>query len=236
MRIRHRRAAEQPSISSCSLGRVPLCWMHHRLYDTGGLELLPFLESAWREEVAHAVKHLGLIGAVRRLAPGRTLSRRTEDSPDRAGLSFVNQRSRPGERSSRRVAPRAVACMERSSRTGWPRCLRSYRPRRTKISRPLRPIGACHRHDSGLAPEIRGTAKALDRGDNRHVNAAVHRVGCHPEPAAGLGSDGSYVGSRCLRRFVALHPHPDDASTIRHSPRHQARAMRFDVDRPHFLS
>jgi hypothetical protein len=50
---------------------VPLCWMHHRAYDTGELELLAYLEPAWRTEVAHAVIHLGLIGAVRRLAPGR---------------------------------------------------------------------------------------------------------------------------------------------------------------------
>ena len=44
---------------------------HHRAYDTGKLELLPYLEPEWRDEVAHAVMHLGLIGAVRRLAPGR---------------------------------------------------------------------------------------------------------------------------------------------------------------------
>lgn len=50
---------------------VPLCWMHHRLYDTGELELLPHLDREWRDEVAHAVLHLGLIGAVRRLSPGR---------------------------------------------------------------------------------------------------------------------------------------------------------------------
>ena len=50
---------------------VPLCWTHHRAYDTGRLELLPHLEPQWRAEVAHAVMHLGLIGAVRRLAPGR---------------------------------------------------------------------------------------------------------------------------------------------------------------------
>jgi hypothetical protein len=50
---------------------VPLCWTHHRAYDTGRLELLPHLEPTWRAEVAHAVSHLGLIGAVRRLAPGR---------------------------------------------------------------------------------------------------------------------------------------------------------------------
>jgi hypothetical protein len=44
---------------------------HHRAYGTGRLELLPHLEPQWRAEVAHAVMHLGLIGAVRRLAPGR---------------------------------------------------------------------------------------------------------------------------------------------------------------------
>jgi hypothetical protein len=46
---------------------VPLCWMHHRAYDTGRLELLPYIEPRWRHEIAHAVLHLGLIGAVRRL-------------------------------------------------------------------------------------------------------------------------------------------------------------------------
>ena len=50
---------------------VPLCWTHHRAYDTRRLELLPHLEPQRRAEVAHAVSHLGLIGAVRRLAPGR---------------------------------------------------------------------------------------------------------------------------------------------------------------------
>ena len=48
---------------------VALCWMHHRAYDTGRLELLPYLEPRWRPEIAHAVQHLGLIGALRRLAP-----------------------------------------------------------------------------------------------------------------------------------------------------------------------
>ena len=41
--------------------------MHHRAYDTGRLELLPYLEPRWRAEVAHAVLHLGLVGAYRRL-------------------------------------------------------------------------------------------------------------------------------------------------------------------------
>jgi hypothetical protein len=50
---------------------VPLCWIHHRAYDTGRLELLPHLEPHWRNEIAHAVLHLGLIGAYRRLARRR---------------------------------------------------------------------------------------------------------------------------------------------------------------------
>jgi hypothetical protein len=50
---------------------VPLCWLHHRAYDTGRLELLPYLEPQWRTEVAHAVLHLGLIGAYRRLTQRR---------------------------------------------------------------------------------------------------------------------------------------------------------------------
>ena len=50
---------------------IRLCRLHHRAYDTGGLESPPLLEREWREEVAHAGVHLGLIGAVRRLALGR---------------------------------------------------------------------------------------------------------------------------------------------------------------------
>jgi hypothetical protein len=61
------------SLGGCDAAEcvVPLCWMHHRAFDTGRLELLPHLEPVWRAEAAHAVMHLGLIGAVRRLAPGR---------------------------------------------------------------------------------------------------------------------------------------------------------------------
>jgi hypothetical protein len=50
---------------------VPLCWMHHRAYDIGRLELLPYLEPRWRREVAHAVLHLGLIGTYYRLGRRR---------------------------------------------------------------------------------------------------------------------------------------------------------------------
>jgi hypothetical protein len=50
---------------------VPLCWLHHRAYDAGRLALLSYLEPQWRNEIAHAVVHLGLIGAYRRLAGRR---------------------------------------------------------------------------------------------------------------------------------------------------------------------
>ena len=52
---------------------VPLCWLHHRAYDTGRLDLLRYLEPHWRAEVAHAVLHLGLIGALRQIRGRRTV-------------------------------------------------------------------------------------------------------------------------------------------------------------------
>jgi hypothetical protein len=50
---------------------VPLCRVHHRAYDQGGLDLVAHLEPGWRREVAHAVGHVGLVGALRRLGSGR---------------------------------------------------------------------------------------------------------------------------------------------------------------------
>ena len=52
-------------------GSSPLCGMHHRASDTGWLEPLPHLEPRWRTEVAHAVLHLGLVGAYYRLGRRR---------------------------------------------------------------------------------------------------------------------------------------------------------------------
>ena len=48
---------------------VPLCRVHHRAYDRGELDLLPYLEPAWRAQLGHAVGHVGLIGALRRISP-----------------------------------------------------------------------------------------------------------------------------------------------------------------------
>jgi hypothetical protein len=50
---------------------VPACRRCHRPYDRGELELVPYLEPAWRAQLAHAVGHVGLIGALRRISGGR---------------------------------------------------------------------------------------------------------------------------------------------------------------------
>jgi hypothetical protein len=50
---------------------VPLCRIHHRAYDRGALDLVPHLEPDHRAEAAHAVGHLGLAGALRRLSGRR---------------------------------------------------------------------------------------------------------------------------------------------------------------------
>jgi hypothetical protein len=51
---------------------VPLWRAHHRAYDRGELDLLAYLEPAWRAQVAHAVGHIGLIGALRRISATRS--------------------------------------------------------------------------------------------------------------------------------------------------------------------
>ena len=48
---------------------VPLCRVPcHRAFDRGELDLLPFLEHGWRPQLAHAVGHVGLVGALRRIS------------------------------------------------------------------------------------------------------------------------------------------------------------------------
>ncbi len=50
---------------------VAPCRMHHRAYDRGRLDLVPYLEPRCRNQAAHAVTHLGLAGALRRLSGRR---------------------------------------------------------------------------------------------------------------------------------------------------------------------
>ena len=51
---------------------VPACRACHRAYDSGELDLLPYLEPGYRVQLAHAVGHVGLIGALRRITGQRT--------------------------------------------------------------------------------------------------------------------------------------------------------------------
>ena len=61
------------SLGGCgdALCVVPACRAHHRAYDRGELDLLPYLEPAWRAQLAHAVGHVGLIAALRRITGTR---------------------------------------------------------------------------------------------------------------------------------------------------------------------
>jgi hypothetical protein len=70
---------------------VPLCWMHHRAYDTGALELLRHLEPEWRIELVHAVLHLGPDRRFAALGARTPLRWLTEDLPD--GWAFRRQTS-----------------------------------------------------------------------------------------------------------------------------------------------
>ena len=61
------------SVGGCGhpLCVVPVCRAHHRAYDRGQLDLLPYLEPGWRAQLAHAVGHVGLIGTLRRISGSR---------------------------------------------------------------------------------------------------------------------------------------------------------------------
>jgi hypothetical protein len=68
---------------------VPLCRRPcHRAYDSGGLDLLPYLEPAWRAQLAHAVGHVGLIGALRQISGSRT-SCLAESEPVAAATGMI---------------------------------------------------------------------------------------------------------------------------------------------------
>lgn len=57
------------SLGGCgdALCVTALCRRCRRAYDRGELNLLPYVEPAWRQQVAYAVRHVGLIGALRPL-------------------------------------------------------------------------------------------------------------------------------------------------------------------------
>ena len=53
---------------------VPGCREHHRAYDEESLDLSPYLEPRYREEVAFAVERVGLFQALRRITNLRWLA------------------------------------------------------------------------------------------------------------------------------------------------------------------
>ena len=61
------------SLGGCddALCVVALCRPCHRRYDHGELDLVAYLEAGHRAEAAHAVGHLGLAGALRRISGKR---------------------------------------------------------------------------------------------------------------------------------------------------------------------
>lgn len=52
---------------------VPLCRVHHQLFDGGGMDLLPHLVKRWVPELQHALEHLegDLVGLLERLTNER---------------------------------------------------------------------------------------------------------------------------------------------------------------------
>jgi hypothetical protein len=101
------RSADPDCVPLCSAAAttpdrvVPLCWMHHRAYDTGRLELLPHLEPRSRAEVAHAVLHprpRRRVSAARSTVGGVSTSgeHRTHDAGRKRGAGQRDQA--PGRR------------------------------------------------------------------------------------------------------------------------------------------
>jgi len=62
------RSQVRPGAGEDPRNIVPLCGPHHYHYDTGDLDILPYLS---REEQAYAVSLVGLVGAWRRLTGER---------------------------------------------------------------------------------------------------------------------------------------------------------------------
>lgn len=50
---------------------IALCRVCHRRYDSGALDLVAYLEPEHRAEAAHAVQHVGLASALRRISATR---------------------------------------------------------------------------------------------------------------------------------------------------------------------
>ena len=99
------------SLGGCddALCVVPLDRECHRDYDEGRLNLLPYLEPDWRAQLAHAVWHVGVVGALRRIS-GPGVSSGGGIAPPRRESS---ESGAAGMLSEREVLALLAACPER---------------------------------------------------------------------------------------------------------------------------
>jgi hypothetical protein len=140
---------------------VPLCRWHHRAYDRGELDLLPYLEPAWRAQLAHAVGHMGLIGALRRISG----TRRSAPDSLATSRSSVKAEERPRRWARRSRRPRASSGSTRTY-NNWFVSPRREPPMSGPVPRILhRALG------TGLATVVLCLA-AAGCGGSRHVRRA----------------------------------------------------------------
>ena len=119
----------------------------HRAYDRGELDLLPYLEPAWRAQLAHAVGHVGLIGALRRISGMRGGPTRNDHY----------DRGQPREPCRAVKGPRPASADQtghgRGSGTAWARTCRRSGSRGVTRAGPTNPRarhgGLAQRHPKG---------------------------------------------------------------------------------------
>jgi hypothetical protein len=90
------------SLGGCGDARCvcPLCRRCHRAYDRDKLDLLPYLEPASRAQLAHAVGHVGLIGALRRIGTRRSAAAILAERAPAGGVSLAAVNHRQQDTSS----------------------------------------------------------------------------------------------------------------------------------------
>ena len=222
-----RSAAAATRSASCrSAAAVP------RAYDSGELDLLPHLEPAWRAQLAHAVGHVGLIGALRRISgsaarPLTAVTRSPDERLDRA-LELMGQQRLEWRTAARTLARAALSPMD----TGR----RDSRPLVRQIARQLGAVravrDAADDHGVDVEPEAEreheadGSAAARREQDDAPgryapgedgVVAAATAAGSHARPSPPRRTWRASTASS--RRSRARGP-PSWPPRRRSSPRH----------------
>jgi hypothetical protein len=98
---------------------VPLCRIHHRMYDRGEFDLLLHLEPSFRAELAHGITHVELVALVRRVtgAQWKPIARPT---PSSSGLATGWGLIAAAPRSCPRAASELASTTERPPGPGMP--------------------------------------------------------------------------------------------------------------------